>query len=164
MTTGASSRPSPHTRGNALTCRRGNKLSRMCLSAHSLTAVPGSGTREVYGLRSMCPDQLWQAKGCVRPTHLLTLLLTVGGTHRQQSPGDRSNFPGNAWPTPLPQFIYTQKTASLSQGFPQKPKTNLGQMPPTTEDHHYHQCMPAKTSRERLYTSAPSNRRPGHLQ
>lgn len=82
----------------------------------------------------MASDQPWQAEGCVRPT----LLLMGVGTHREQSPGHWANFPGNTWPAPLPQLIYTQETTSLHQVLPQGPQTNLGQVPPMTEYDSYH--------------------------
>lgn len=83
---------------------------------------------------SMASDQPWQAEGCLRPTRLLMAV----GTHRQKSPGDWANFPGNAWPAPLSQFIYKQKTASLNQVLLLGPETNFGQVPPTTKYTHHH--------------------------
>lgn len=126
----------------------------MCLFAHIPTAVPGHRTREVYGTRPTCPNQLWQAEGYVRPTSLCM----AGGTHRQESPGHWSDFPGHAWPAPLPQLIYTQKTASLNQSSHKHPKPSLAGclLPPNKI------TVPllAEPSQERLCTTAPGDRVP----
>lgn len=110
-------------------------------------------TREVYGRRPTCPDQLGR-ETAVRPT----LLLMVGGTHRQESPGHWSDFPGNAWPAPLPQFIYKQKTGSLDQLLPQRPEPALARclLPPNKIP----TALLAETSRERLHSTVPSSRVP----
>lgn len=106
----------------------------------------------------MAEDQHAQTKlgreTAVRPT----LLLMVGGTHRQESPGHWSDFPGNAWPAPLPQFIYKQKTGSLDQLLPQRPEPALARclLPPNKIP----TALLAETSRERLHSTVPSSRVP----
>lgn len=104
-----------------------NKLARVRFSTHrKKTTVPQICCTQ-WDRRSLCSkmnvSRLTSAgkKGCVR----LTLLYTVGRTHRQESPGYRPNLPGNPWPATLPQFICKQRTAVLDVFFPQGPKTNL---------------------------------------
>lgn len=131
MTTGASSWPSPHM-AVGIHSPAGVGINSQ---GHAFLDTAGQLCQAAELEESMASDQPWQAEGCLRPK----LLLMVVGTHRQQSPGHWSNFPGNAWPAPLPQFIYTQKTTSLNQVLPQGPQTNLCQVPPTTKyDHQYH--------------------------
>lgn len=70
-------------------------------------------------------------KGPVR----LTLLYTVGRTHRQESPGYRSNLPGNTWPATLPQFICKQITAPWIELFPQMPSNKSQPVRPDASRH-----------------------------